>query len=211
MNYFIVILLISIPTLVAEAVNSFGARRLVTRKLAHVLGSITAALLPFLISLNEALVVAAVGFALMAVVRYTNRLNAVSSRTDNSIGELLFPLGAGLAVVFIWPVSTLAYSGACLLLGFADGLAGYVGERSQSKLRKIVKRKTALGSMTFFVVSLAVFALVLWWAGALSGVSISGLILASILITLTEVVFSGGYDNLFIPTVAGFLLILLGL
>lgn len=176
----------------------------ITRKVVHIGGGIVAASLPFFVNL-EIVIILGIGFFLLLVLsKRKNLLNSVHKINDPSIGALLFAPSLTLTAIIFWPINTLIFQGATLVLGLSDGIAGIVGARYGKKKYSITGTKTIEGSLIFFLVTVLILFGVLYINNApltLNGaLSVFG---GSLLLTIVEAIFSRGWDNLFIPIIAG--------
>ncbi len=119
-----------------------------------------------------------------------------------TMGAVVFPIGLLVAAVVLWP-HPLAFSYAALMLAGPDAAAGIVGQRVAGVTWTVPGgEKSALGSLTFFVVA---FALGIAFALATGSGAIAGAAAMALAVTAVEAVLSYGLDNLFIPAVAGLL------
>ena len=106
-----------------------------------------------------------------------------------------------------WPLNPLIFQGATLILGLADGLAGLLGQKFGRYAYHITGPKTIEGSLTFFGVTVVILLSLLFWQHILFDNPRLLLILGgALLLTLTEALFSRGWDNLPVPLVAGAIL-----
>ena len=102
-----------------------------TRRLAHVAGAASVAVLPLFLSLAELGVLAAFFTCLLAWTWRRRQLDSVHAVGRSTVGALVFPAGlfAGAWVGWGHPLA-IAY--AALVLGLADPCAAWVGGRIRS-------------------------------------------------------------------------------
>jgi dolichol kinase len=171
-----------------------------TRRLVHVIGAGTTALFPLYLDLSEviALAVAFAGFLGWTYIR--GSLRSVHAVARPTLGAVVFPIGLGVAAIAVWS-HPAAFSYAALVLALADPAASVVGRRMTGSSWPVPGgRKSALGSVTFFIV--AVVLGVIFAALAGSGVILTAVGAAAV-ITAVEATLGFGLDNLLIPVVAG--------
>jgi phytol kinase len=126
-----------------------------------------------------------------------------ANRLHLSRGE--FWLGCGLCLVYLCGAAEpVAYCIAILVLAFADPAAAYVGQRYGRAQRMLSgARKSAAGSLAFFVTALVVVATGLAaGAGLQIGASLGAAALVATVCTAIEAALGDGLDNLFVPLAA---------
>ncbi|KKT00870.1 MAG: Phosphatidate cytidylyltransferase [Candidatus Nomurabacteria bacterium GW2011_GWF2_43_8] len=179
----------------------------ITRKIVHVGSGIVAALLPIFVDLKTVIILGIGFFLLLVFSKRKNLLNSVHKINNEGIGALLFAPSVTLTAVIFWPTNTLIFQGAALILGLSDGIAGVVGARYGKKKYSITGTKTIEGSLIFFLITV----LILFGALYISGTPLVFnnalfLFVGSLLLTIIEATFGGGWDNLFVPITAGSIL-----
>lgn len=179
----------------------------ITRKIVHIGGGIVAALMPVFVNLETAIILGT-GLALLLVFsKRRNLLNSVHKINEESIGALLFAPSLIFTAIIFWPTNRLIFQGAALVLGLSDGVAGVVGARYGKVTYNITGKKTIEGSLVFFLITFMILFGVLYVSDtplALDKILI--IFGGSLLLTVVEAVFGRGWDNLFIPIVAGLIL-----
>jgi phytol kinase len=193
------------------AYRKFNLSFLLSRKIAHIAGSIVSFFLPFFISSTQA---AAVGILFVLVIFISRKRHIFKSIHDSqaaSIGEVLYPLGISLSAFFVWPLSVVAYQGSCLVFGLADGLAGYIGGKYGKRSYAVIGgKKTIEGSIIFFVITaIVLFVYYFLYTIEISSVGILLLLFYGLGLTILEALFSRGWDNLVVPIAAGLALLLI--
>ena len=137
-----------------------------------------------------------------------NFLNSVHKIHEESIGALLYAPSLTLTAIVFWPINQLAFQGAALVLGLSDGIAGIVGRRYGKRKYSITGTKTVEGSIVFFLITALILSVIL--LANSSHPFLNKMILVfggSLLLTIIEALFGKGWDNLFIPLVAGFIIL----
>jgi dolichol kinase len=173
--------------------------------LAHILGAAVSFLLPIFIDNITASIMGIVFAIVLLFLKRNHFLKSIQDVDVSNIGEVLFPLGIAIAAIFIWPINVLAYQGACLIFGLSDSIAGFVGTKYGIRKLKILKGgKTIEGSILFFVVSIFIISIYLYMSlSAFTYSSVLKILFVSVGITIVELMFYRGWDNIIIPVVAG--------
>ena len=172
-----------------------------TRRIAHIAGASSVAVLPLFLTLAELGVLAAFFTALLAWTRRRRQLDSVHAVERPTVGALVFPAGlfAGAWVGWGHP---LAIAFAALVLALADPSAAWVGERLRGPGWRVVGgRKALAGTAAFGVVTVLVGA-------ALAGFSpgrLPALLAAALVLAAVEASIGYGLDNLPLPPVASLL------
>jgi phytol kinase len=187
------------------------------RKLIHIFVGIWAAWLPLWLGWRSIIVL---GVMLLIGVFIAERLKLVKSIhsvSRSTSGEYLFPLAMIILAVFF--KNNIIFAAAMLQLGVSDGMAAVIGTRYGKKttFRIMGCKKSWHGTITFFVLSTAIFAWALWAlhpgvAFASIGTSIVTLVLCllmSAVITAAELTGRNGVDNITVPILTALSLSLL--
>jgi dolichol kinase len=172
-----------------------------TRRLAHMAGACSVAVLPWFLSLTELGALAVVFTGLLAWTRKIRQLPSVHDVQRPTLGALVFPAGLFLGAWVAWG-HPLAIAYAALVLALADPCAAWVGDRLRGPGWNVVGgSKTVVGTAAFlFVTVLVGVALTGLSPGRLPLVVASALALAAV-----EASIGYGLDNLPIPPVASLL------
>jgi phytol kinase len=180
----------------------------ITRKVVHIGGGIVAALLPVFLDLKTVVIIGSGLFLILLWSKKKNFLNSVHKINEESIGALLYAPSLTLTAVVFWPINQLAFQGAALVLGLSDGVAGIVGKRYGKRKYSITGTKTIEGSIVFFLITALILLAILIVNSSQPIFSKMMFVFGgSLLLTIIEALFGKGWDNLFIPLVAGFLLL----
>ena len=171
------------------------------RKFVHVIAGTYIAFLPFWMSYPW-IIVLAVGFIAANILnRYTPLFHAIHAITRKSWGDLLF--GVGILFSAILRPNKWIFAGAILQVALADGMAAIIGTHYGKHKYKIFDHvKTPIGTLTFYIFSLAVLVAVLSTATLQDIYSNAQLVLiVPLLMTLLENVSGYGTDNIVLPMV----------
>ena len=161
-NILIVLFLFSLVFGFAEFLYKRRVASYITRKIVHIGGGVVAALLPIFVNL-ETVVILGIGFFLLLVVSKRKRfLNSIHEIDDYSIGALLFAPSLTLTAIIFWPLNTIIFQGAALVLGLSDGLAGIIGTKYGRRKYRITGIKTVEGSLIFFLTTVSILFSVLY-------------------------------------------------
>lgn len=176
----------------------------VSRKFVHVtVGSFVAAW-PFFLSWQEIRLLSMAFVASVLISRYLGLFKAIHSVQRPTWGEVFFAMAVGLVTLIT--SDSWIYAIALLQMSLADGLAAIIGSHFGGRYRYSVfgSAKTVLGTLTFFVVSLAIMVgLREHVPASLSLASLASLSLAAGLIENLGI---KGSDNLFVPILVALVL-----
>jgi phytol kinase len=183
--------------------RAFSLSTNLTRKIAHIGGSLIACATPIFLS-KEIIVSLCLLFAILIFLsRSTKYLSSIHAVDRKTYGDVFLPLGEALAAMVFLPHNVAAFQFGVLVMGISDAMAGIVGERyGTHPLHFFRSNKTLEGAATFFVCTLFIS---LFFSSRLSGL----LFPVALLLTLLELGLIYGLDNLVLPISAGFLLMLL--
>jgi phytol kinase len=186
-----------------------GVSTQITRRLAHVVGAVTASLSPLYLQRRDFLLLGLAFCLFLSWTSFRHRLRSIHEVARGGVGAQTFPLGLALAAAAAWPHPS-AFSFAALVLGLADPAAAIVGTRVGGYGWRIpLGRKTAAGSSTFFAVTLV---LAIGFGLAVDGFTLAGSVVAALVLAAIEAFSQFGLDNLVLPLSAALLgMMLLGL
>ena len=205
-NISIVIFLFLIFFVLAEFLYKRKVASYITRKVVHIGCALVAVLLPFFVDLKTVIGLGIGFFLLLIITKRKKILNSVHEIGEDSIGALLFPVGVVLTALIYWPINILIFQGSVLILGLSDGFAGLIGKRYEKNVHMIYKNKSVEGSLVFFFLTFIILIYLLNLNGTLEWSIIPLILIISLLITVAEIMFDRGWDNLFVPIVAGLLI-----
>lgn len=173
----------------------------VPRKIIHILVGSFIAFWPFIMPLRN---VQLLSLALLLVVilsKFFHIFKSIHAVRRFTIGELLFPVGIGLAALLTH--SKWIFAAAILHMSLADGLAALIGVHFVKKpghYSILGQTKTIVGSSVFLITSLAITAWVVLASSAGFSVAAWPVIVVLPLVSTTLENFSPyGIDNLLIP------------
>jgi dolichol kinase len=188
-----------------------GFNTFITRKIAHIFCGIITALLPLFVPQMGIIIT---GLLLASLVVFTNALQVfkgVERGNEFSLGTLFFPIGfVGAAFVFL-NESPAIFSGAALVLGFADSLGALAGNYfGKKKLPN--SPKSYLGMIVFALVMIVICFGTYYFKNSsfadFTLVKLAIVIVGSTIVSGIEAISKYGADNLFIPVSAGLVLYL---
>lgn len=153
-NFFAVVAVFLVIFGVSEALLHYGRLTAnTTRRVSHVLAGVMAAFLPRLLTKEQILMMAGLFFLGLIFSKRMKLLRSIHDVSRATIGEILFPVGVGLAALLFLPSERPLYELAILNLGLADAAANFAGSAIPS--HRVIFDKTVIGSLTFLVVSFA--------------------------------------------------------
>ena len=178
--------------------NEFG------RKFVHITVGSFVAFWPFYMSWDQ---IRLLSVAFLVVVLISNQFklfHAINSVQRPTFGEICFAAVVGL-LTFVTHSKGI-YAASLLQMSLADGLAAIIGTRygRDNKYHVLGHLKSVIGTLTFFVVSLAL--LVGYGLYSVAGVSLGLALAGSLGATVIENLAPLGLDNLFVPLFVGVLL-----
>ncbi len=175
----------------------------------------------WLIAMNfmESPLIASVGpvsFIVINIISYKKHLFPAMEDDvpRDNLGTIYFPISLLILVLLCFNGLLPMYAGAAgiLVLGYGDGLAALVGVhfgRIKLSFGPFHTKKTLLGSLTMFVVSVVVLSLVVEFAVPDAGIASTGGVPTaevwgrvagiSFAVTLVELFTPRGFDNLSVP------------
>ncbi|HET6924364.1 MAG TPA: hypothetical protein VFH39_00855 [Candidatus Saccharimonadales bacterium] len=174
-----------------------------SRKFIHITVGSFVAFWPFFLSWQQIRLLA-VGFIIVVLLsKWLNIFQAIHSVQRPTWGEIYFAIVVGL-ITYVTH-SKAIYATALLQMSLADGLAAVIGVRYGKRHRYFVfgHPKSLAGTLTFFVVSLAIL---LGYSLHSHHLSAAYIVVLSLLSALVENLAVGGLDNLIVPLVVAVVL-----
>jgi phytol kinase len=176
-----------------------------SRKFVHITVGCYVAFWPFYLSWHQ---IEGLSVAFFIVVFLSERFKifaATQSVQRLTWGQLFFATSVGL--IALMTHDKWIYSAALLQMALADGLAAIVGIRygKRSSYRILGHTKSIIGTITFFIVSLAVLLSFSHFGKIHLG--LAWIVLSSLMACLLENIAAYGLDNILVPVVVAFLLI----
>jgi dolichol kinase len=163
------------------------------RKLTHILSSLAVMASAVIFGHEQLFFVAAFFLIVILTIRFYGRWESLKPLHRETYGEVLFPIGVGLASLIAPNQKSFIFAMMCL--GFVD-VAAYIVGRKWGK-RKIYKlSKTIEGSSAAFVVGCLLSLLFL------QSVSAFGVISAGLILSISELIGISGSDNVTVPLAA---------
>jgi len=181
-----------------------------TRKLVHVVGGCATLFFPWVFQSLIGPALLCLAFTVILVGSHmAGILDAVHAIDRRSHGAALFPISVMATLAYgTWIDSPVMATAALGVLVFADAAAALVGKlfgRHQYPVHG--GRKTLEGSFAFFVVATAVMGVTLQVGSYGAPLSVWFAALhAAVLLTITEMMASHGWDNFLLPLLAVFVL-----
>lgn len=175
-----------------------------SRKFVHITVGSFVAFWPFYLGWGQ-IQVLSIGFlVVVGISKYLHLFKAIHSVQRPTLGELYFAAAAGLVTLVTH--NEWIYMTALLQMSLADGFAAVMGVRYGKQSYLVFShRKSMVGTLTFFVTSLAI--LVAY--GQLASVHLdAGFIVgAAALAAVIENLGVAGIDNLIVPLLIAWLLV----
>jgi len=175
-----------------------------SRKFVHITVGSFVAFWPFFLSWNQIRLLSLGFLIVIGLSKYFHVFRAIHSVQRPTLGELYFAAAVGLLTYVTQ--NEWVYMAALLQMSLADGFAAVTGVRfgKQSYLM-FSHRKTLIGSLTFFIISVAI--LVSYTHLASVHLDPAFIAMAAALATVIENFAVAGLDNLLVPLVVAALLI----
>lgn len=190
-NIIIGILITGLPLLLIELIaRKYQINPELSRKTAHLVGSISSIFLIYICNFNEIALIAGLFTFGMIVLRKYKALKSLYKINRRSWGEIAFTLGVMLTAMLAQ--LDKVYIVTILILGLSDTIANLIGTK-WGGLKILNTKKTYVGSISFaLTTSLILF---------LAGFTTETVIIVSLLATITEAFSTNGADNITIPLV----------
>lgn len=174
-----------------------------SRKFVHITVGSFVAFWPFFLSWNQIRLLSLGFLVVVGVSKYLRLFRAIHSVQRPTWGELYFALAVGLVTLVTH--NKWIYMAALLQMSMADGFAAVMGVRFGKPYLVFAHRKSMIGSLTFFAVSLAI--LIAYAQLATVHLSPVFIVTAAALAAVIENFAVAGLDNLLVPLVIALLLV----
>ena len=176
----------------------------VGRKFVHITVGTFVAFWPLFLDWDDIRILSLAFFVVVLVSMQLGFFKVIKSVLRPTYGEVFFALSVGLLTIIT--VSKAIYAVAILQMALADGFAAIVGTRygRENKYHLFGRTKSIVGSLTFFVISLAL--LVGYSLFSEAGLAMHYVVIAAIGATFIENIAALGFDNLLVPVGVAFLL-----
>lgn len=176
-----------------------------SRRATHVLSGIITFYLPVYLEKWQVILIGGIFVVVLGFSKWRQLLSMHQTKRQ-TWGELFYPLAIMLMPLYTLPQSAEAFQFGVLILAFADGLAGAIGDWLQYKPIKIKGHvKTWSGSITFFVIAL----FSLFFMTGFTFEHAFAIILLALGLTGLEFALVFGIDNLVLPLVAAWVFMFL--
>ena len=141
---------------------------------------------------------------LLIIINYVYKFVPLIEDIDRrSFGTLFYCLSLFILITIFWEKDPSALIVGYFIMAFGDGLAGLIGKNIKSKNWKVFnQKKSILGTLTMFVVSILVVSIVNYTKDI--NLYYSYLLIACVS-TLLEQISVIGIDNFTVPIVSSFL------
>jgi len=167
-----------------------------SRKFVHITVGSFVAFWPFYLDWRQIQLLSLAFLLVVGISKNLNFFQAIHSVQRPTWGELYFALAVGL-VPFITHDKWI-FTAAILQMSLADGFAAVVGERFGKQSYLIFgHRKSLAGSLTFYIVSMAIFVFYVYGSG--TDLSPFVVVVTSLVATGVENVAVKGLDNIVLP------------
>lgn len=169
----------------------------ITRKVAHIGASIGISVAPFYLPWETVRALALALFVIVALALYFKWGQEMYTVRRKTYGEILFPLA--IIGVSLFAPSPAVFCVAVLHLGLADGMAAVIGTMrgKNNSYRILGGKKSRIGTLTFFMVSLLLLVSFNMWAN--DPVSWGIVALLPFAATFFENIGLRGTDNITVP------------
>ncbi len=176
-----------------------------SRKFIHITVGSFVATWPFFLSWRQIQFLSIAFLISVGLSKYFRLFQAIHSVQRPTWGELFFAASVGLITLITH--DKWIYAAALLQMALADGMAAVIGVRFGNRRRYQVTghAKTVVGTLTFFVVSLAILIGYNHWSGTV--IPVNSMIMISVLASLIENLATRGFDNLLVPILVAILLV----
>lgn len=171
-----------------------------SRKIPHVVNSVTVAVVALFVSLNT-LEILILLYTLAAIVIYRYNLFSVARAVNRvSWGELFFPLGLFSATLI--SSNRWVFIASALVLGLSDAAAALIGTKfGKNKFKILDHTKSFEGSLAFFLTTCLVLGVVLGLAPTGIVAGMIPIVLISLVATVAEGIAPWGSDNFLVPLI----------
>lgn len=192
--------------------HKFNVSVEITRKTAHILGSISS--LSFLVFFKShwyVLVIASTFFLILWISKQKGMFRSIDLIERKSIGSYILPISIYLNfLIFEFYDDNLYFILPVLILAISDPLAGLVGTRYKKakriKIQSVKFQKTYVGSLAFFIATYVLTVSTFYFYNISSqNILILGFYFA-IALTFMELISNRGFDNLSVPLLTAVLI-----
>lgn len=182
----------------------------ISRKFVHMSVGTFVAFWPFFLTWNEIRIMCAAFIVVVLIDRHLHILKSVHSVKRRTVGDILFPVGIGIAT-FV-SSSPWIFTVAVLHLSLGDGLAAIIGQTKGRNYSYTILRqkKSTAGSVAFWLVSVCITsALLIFMPEQYENVALPLLFILPIATTMLESLSIFGMDNVTVPVFVAVILSML--
>jgi dolichol kinase len=192
MSYIFACLISGLPLVVVELLSRVvKLNPELSRKTTHTLSAVAIMIVANLYEIRLLIPVSITFLLFMLATRTMTFWKSLYSVERDTIGEIAFVIGVGIAATLVNSLDVFMFAMASL--GFADTIAYFFGSRYGTK-NIGVWDKTYLGTAAFFI-SCLIIALITLDVNFSPG----GYLLTAVVVTAMEVVARKGWDNVSVP------------
>lgn len=194
--------------LLSDLFYRLGVEAFISRKISHLLSGLISAILPFLVSLQDIVLIGLVILLILLLSQKTEKLAGIHNINKKSFGAIFFPIGLVMTALIFWEYEPLLFTSSALVLGLSDGLAALVGHKYGK--HKIFKDKTAEGSLAFLSISsIIIITSLVFIFDVPFKIALLNSFWVSFLLMGIELYSWKGTDNLLLPVATAFVLFLI--
>ncbi len=216
LTFIFLIAIISLLVFTELIYRRLGLKGEVTRKIAHFTATLSTITFPYLFTDHwYVLGLAVFFFVVLFISRHGTQLKSIHDITRKSVGSYLLPVSIYLTFLISYKLDNrLYFILPILILAISDPAAGIMGINMKTfnhriKIFGYKLNKTFLGSSTFFISSLIISIIALYFNRVVFDLKTFWLALGIALVsTLVEMFSWRGNDNLFIPMSVVLMLVL---
>lgn len=172
----------------------------ISRKFVHITVGSFVAFWPFFLTWNEIRIMCVAFIVVVLINRHLRVFKSLHSVKRPTVGDILFPVGIGIAT-FV-SSSPWIFTVAVLHLSLGDGMAAIIGQTKGKNYSYTILRqkKSTAGSVAFWLVSVCIVsALLIFMPVQLENVALPLLFILPITTTLLESLSIFGMDNVTVP------------
>lgn len=172
----------------------------ISRKFVHITVGSFVAFWPFFLTWNEIRLMCVAFIVVVLIDRHLHVLKSVHSVKRKTVGDILFPVGIGLATYI--SSSPWIFTIAVLHLSLGDGIAAIIGQTKGRNFAYTIfrQKKSTAGNVAFWLVSVMLTsALLLFMPVELTHVALPLLFILPITTTILESLSIFGMDNVTVP------------
>lgn len=179
------------------------------RKIIHIVSAIIICFFPYFLSVGQIVALSLIFSFIFLISKYLGFLPIINRVKRVSLGEVFYPLGVMISsLIFLTQGETTAFQFGVLVLGFSDALANILGDLyGRHRINFSWGGKSLEGSLAFLLSTI----LILFFMNGknIYPSQLINCLFLSLVLTILELILFFGLDNLFLPTIASYLFIIL--